>query len=377
MIAAADDALWMHRALEAATAGRGFVEPNPLVGAVVVREGHAVGIGHHQRFGGPHAEVFALQEAGEAARGATLYVTLEPCCHTGKTPPCTAAILAAGIRRVVAAMRDPFPQVDGGGVATLESAGVTVEVGCEAEAARALNAPYLKRLTTGLPFVTAKWALTLDGKTATASTDSRWISSEQARQFVHALRGRMDAIIIGIGTALADDPLLTARPSGPRCPVRVVLDGAARLPLHGNLVRTAREFPVIVAVTARADAGRRHALEQAGCEILQLGGSGPTAMNELLQALSRRAMTNVFVEGGGRLTGSFLDAGHIDAVEVFVAPCVEGGDHAYTAVRGRGSQLMNEALRLRDVEVGRAGDDVHIRGRLPQRWRIQAGFAEE
>jgi diaminohydroxyphosphoribosylaminopyrimidine deaminase/5-amino-6-(5-phosphoribosylamino)uracil reductase len=377
MIAAADDALWMRRALEAAQAGRGFVEPNPLVGAVVVREGHLVGIGHHQRFGGPHAEVLALQEAGEAARGATLYVTLEPCCHTGKTRPCTAAILAAGIRRVVAAMRDPFPRVDGGGVATLESAGVTVEVGCEAEAARALNAPYLKRLTTGLPFVTAKWAMTLDGKTATASNDSRWISSEQARQFVHALRGRMDAIIIGIGTALADDPLLTVRPSGPRCPVRVVLDGAARLPMHGNLVRTAREFPVIVAVTARAEASRRHALEQAGCEILELGGSGPTAMTELLQALSRRAMTNVLVEGGGRVTGSFLDAGHIDAVEVFVAPCVEGGDHAYTAVRGRGSRLMNEALRLRDVEVGRAGDDMHIRARLPQRWRIQAGFAQE
>jgi diaminohydroxyphosphoribosylaminopyrimidine deaminase/5-amino-6-(5-phosphoribosylamino)uracil reductase len=377
MTAAADDALWMHRALVAAIAGRGFVEPNPLVGAVVVREGHLVGTGQHGRFGGPHAEVIALNEAGEAARGATLYVTLEPCCHTGKTPPCTDAILAAGIRRVVAAMRDPFPQVDGGGIATLKAAGVIVEVGCDAEAARALNAPYLKRLTTGLPYVTAKWAMTLDGKTATRLTDSRWISSEPARQFVHAMRGRMDAIIIGIGTALADDPLLTARPSGPRCPVRVVLDSTARLPIQSKLVRSAREIPVIVAVAERADNARRRALEQAGCEMVELGGSGPDAVTELLQRFSPRVMTNVLVEGGGRVTGSFLDAGHVDAVEVFVAPCVEGGDHAYTALRGGGCRLISECRRLRCVEVGRAGDDVHIHGRLPQRWRLDAGFAEE
>src|SRR5438874_1944054 len=187
------DVDWMRRALAAAARGLGSVEPNPVVGAAVVREGRLVGLGHHERFGGPHAEVLALGQAGEAARGATLYVTLEPCCHFGKTPPCTGAILAAGIARVVVAIRDPYPKVSGGGLAILESAGLAVEVGCEAPAARDLNAPYLKRVITGQPFVTAKWAMTLDGKTATASGESRWISSEPSRRRVHQLRGRMDA----------------------------------------------------------------------------------------------------------------------------------------------------------------------------------------
>ena len=208
-----------------------------MVGAVVVREGRRVGTGYHARFGGPHAEVVALAEAGPAARGATLYVTLEPCCHTGKTPPCTDAIVAAGVARVVAAMRDPFPRVAGGGLLRLREAGLRVDVGLLGEAAARLNAPYLKRLATGLPYVTAKWAMTLDGKTATASGDSRWISNPRSRACVHELRGRMDAILVGIGTALADDPQLTARPPGPRQPARVVLDGAARLPVRSRLAQ--------------------------------------------------------------------------------------------------------------------------------------------
>ncbi|MBX6316718.1 MAG: bifunctional diaminohydroxyphosphoribosylaminopyrimidine deaminase/5-amino-6-(5-phosphoribosylamino)uracil reductase RibD, partial [Isosphaeraceae bacterium] len=193
----------MHRALAEAERGRGAVEPNPMVGAVVVRDARLVGVGHHARFGGPHAEVVALAAAGEAARGATLYVTLEPCCHFGKTPPCTDAILRAGVTRVVAAMRDPFPQVAGGGLARLRAAGVAVEVGLEAEAARRLNAPYLKRLATGRPYVWAKWAMTLDGKTAVATGDSFWISNARSRALVHELRGRMDVIAVGIGTVLA------------------------------------------------------------------------------------------------------------------------------------------------------------------------------
>src|SRR3954466_722160 len=226
-----DEWSWMERALALAERGRGAVEPNPLVGAVVVRDGTCVGEGWHQRYGGPHAEVHALAAAAEAARGATLYVTLEPCCHFGKTPPCTDAVLAAGVRRVVASMADPFPRVAGGGLDRLRAAGLEVEVGLLEDEARRLNAPYLKRLTTGLPYVTAKWAMTLDGKTAVASGDSRWISGPRSRALVHELRGRMDAILVGIGTALADDPLLTARPPGPRVACRVVLDGAARLDL--------------------------------------------------------------------------------------------------------------------------------------------------
>jgi diaminohydroxyphosphoribosylaminopyrimidine deaminase/5-amino-6-(5-phosphoribosylamino)uracil reductase len=370
----ADDVVWMRLALAEAEKGRGAVEPNPMVGAVVVRDGGAVGVGHHGQFGGPHAEVFALARAGESARGATLYVSLEPCCHHGKTPPCTDQILAAGIARVVAAMRDPFPRVAGGGVAALEAAGVDVEVGCEADAARELNAPYLKRLTTGRPFVIAKWAMTLDGKTAVASGDSRWISSEESRRRVHDLRGRMDAILVGIGTVEADDPRLTARPPGPRRPMRVVLDGAARLSLESLLVRTAREVPVLVAVSVEAPADRRERLEAAGCEVVVVPGGRPVPIGPLLDELGRRGLTNVLVEGGGRVLGAFLDEGHVDAVEVFVAPILEGGDHARTAIRGAGRELMKDAGRLRSVAIERVGDDVHIRGRLDQPWRGTAAL---
>jgi diaminohydroxyphosphoribosylaminopyrimidine deaminase/5-amino-6-(5-phosphoribosylamino)uracil reductase len=319
----------------------------------------------------------ALRQAGEAARGATLFVTLEPCCHFGKTPPCTEAILAAGIARVSVAIRDPFPPVDGGGLAILEAAGLTVEVGCEATAARELNAPYLKRVTVGRPFVTAKWALTLDGKTAVASGDSRWISSESSRRLVHQLRGRMDAIVVGISTVQADDPLLTARPAGPRCPARIVLDSTGRLPLTSNLARTAREVPVLVAVNERASPSRREGLERVGCEVIELPGSGSVPIPALLEELGRRDMTNLLVEGGGRVVGSFLDAEEVDAVEVFIAPILEGGDHPRTAARGRGRTWMRDALRLAQPEVTRVGDDVRIRGRLPQPWRIRAGFPQE
>jgi diaminohydroxyphosphoribosylaminopyrimidine deaminase / 5-amino-6-(5-phosphoribosylamino)uracil reductase len=374
-----EDLDWMRLALTDAKKGLGAVEPNPMVGAVVVREGRPVGVGHHERFGGPHAEVIALRQAGESARGATLYVTLEPCCHFGKTPPCTDAILAAGIARVVAAVRDPFPAVNGGGLAILERGGVAIEVGCEAEAARSLNAPYWKRLATGTPFVVAKWAMTLDGKTAVATGDSRWISSEPSRRLVHGIRGRMDAIIVGIGTVEADDPLLTARPPGPRCPARVVIDGKARLAVWSRLARTAREVPVIVAITERAISSRREELERMGCEVVEFVGldSEAVPIARLLEELGRRGMTNVLVEGGGRILGSFVDEGLVDAVEVFIAPVLEGGDHPRTAARGRGRTLMNEALRLRDIEVNRVGVDVHLRGRLPQPWRLRAGFPEE
>src|SRR5437764_9933585 len=214
---------WMRRALELAERGRGFAEPNPLVGAVLVKDGRIVGEGWHERFGQAHAEIHALAQAGAAARGATCYVTLEPCCHHGKTPPCTDAVLRAGVARVVAAMRDPFPKVDGGGARRLRSAGVEVEFGLMGDEARRLNGPYLKRLATGLPYVTAKWAMTLDGRTATRTGDSRWISGPKSRSMVHETRGRMDVIAAGIGTVLADDPELTARPPGPRTAVRLIL----------------------------------------------------------------------------------------------------------------------------------------------------------
>jgi diaminohydroxyphosphoribosylaminopyrimidine deaminase/5-amino-6-(5-phosphoribosylamino)uracil reductase len=277
----------------------------------------------------------------------------------------------------VAATQDPYPKVDGGGLAILRAAGLDVAVGCEATAARELLAPYLKRVTTGLPFVTAKWAMTLDGKTAVAAGDSRWISSESSRRLVHELRGRMDAIVVGIGTVDADDPLLTARPPGPRCPVRIVLDSSARLPLSSNLARTTREAPVLLAVTERAPPGRCEELARSGCEVLPLPGTGPVPILSLLEELGRRDLTNVLVEGGGRVLGSFLDAEQVDAVEVFVAPLLEGGDHPRTAVRGRGRTLMRQAMRLLHPAVSPLREDVLIRGRLPQPWRVGAGLAAD
>jgi diaminohydroxyphosphoribosylaminopyrimidine deaminase/5-amino-6-(5-phosphoribosylamino)uracil reductase len=359
----------MTLALREAEKGRGSVEPNPMVGAVVVHDGQLVGLGHHARFGSPHAEVAALSQAGEAARCATLYVTLEPCCHHGKTPPCTGAIIESGVARVVAAMRDPFPAVDGGGVAALRAAGIAVELGLQGVAAAELNAPYLKRVSTGLPYVTAKWAMTLDGKTATASGDSQWISSEGSRALVHKLRARMDAIVVGIGTALADDPLLTARPPGPRTPVRIVLDSRAVLPTTSRLVRTAREVPVLVAVTDEAPGDRTRVLQDAGCELLVVPGPAPVRVLPLLRELGRRGMTNVLVEGGGRVLGSFLDEGQVDEVDIYIAPILEAGDHALTPARGRGSGKMSQALRLGRVVTELVEGDVRLKGIVDRDWR--------
>lgn len=363
------DRFWMRRALAEAERGRGAVEPNPMVGAVVVRDGELVGFGHHTRFGGPHAEVEALERAGDRARGGTIYVTLEPCCHVGKTPPCTEAVLKAGVTRVVAAMRDPFPRVAGGGLAQLRQAGLTVEVGLESDASERLNAPYLKRLATGRPYVTAKWAMTLDGKMAAASGDSRWISGERSRALVHEVRGRMDAVVVGIGTALADDPSLTARPPGPRTPARIVLDRAGRLPTTSRLAQSARESPVLIAVTDLAPLDRREALAALGCEIVHFAGEGPVPILPWLEELGRRGMTNVLVEGGGRLLGALFDAGEIDAVDVYIATLLEGGPPRFTPIQGAGRSRMADSLRLERQEVSLIDGDVRLQGTLPRAWR--------
>jgi diaminohydroxyphosphoribosylaminopyrimidine deaminase/5-amino-6-(5-phosphoribosylamino)uracil reductase len=358
------DVRWMKRALELAERGRGYVEPNPLVGAVVVRDGKAVGEGWHRRFGEAHAEVNALAAAGEAARGATLYVTLEPCCHHGKTPPCTDAVIRAGVRRVVAAMADPFPEVAGQGIALLRAAGVEVAVGVEKKSARRLIAPYLKLLSTGRPYVHAKWAMTLDGKIATRTGDSRWISNEASRRRVHELRGRMDGIVVGIGTALADDPLLTARPPGPRTATRIVLDRNGRLPLASQLARTGREAPTLI-VARKEAAALTKALHEQGCEVFFLPvADASQEVDCLLQELGRRRMTNILVEGGAAVLGSFLDAGAIDEVHVFIAPILAGGAEARTAVAGRGADRMAEALRLAEWTTQDVEGDLLLHGRI-------------
>jgi diaminohydroxyphosphoribosylaminopyrimidine deaminase / 5-amino-6-(5-phosphoribosylamino)uracil reductase len=358
--------LWhMRRALELAARGQGYVEPNPMVGCVIAQGDEIIGEGWHRRFGLAHAEVEALTLAADRAARATLYVTLEPCCHQGKTPPCTRAILAAGIRRVVAAQRDPFPEVNGGGLVELNAAGVAVEVGILEAEARRLNAPYLKLLGAGRPWIIAKWAMTLDGKLATRTGDSRWISCEQSRQLVHALRGRVDAIVVGRGTVERDDPLLTARPPGPRTALRVVLDMHASIRSESQLVRTAREVPLLVAVGEEAAEPQRQRLAAAGCELLLCKGETHAArLGELLDELGRRHFTNVLVEGGSQLLGSLFDARQIDEVHVFIAPKLIGGMAAGSPIAGDGIAQMADAMVLETMEVRQVGSDVYLQGRV-------------
>ena len=359
----AEPAAAMARALELAERGRGHVEPNPMVGAVVVREGRLVGEGWHGRFGGPHAEPLAIGDAGaEACRGATLYVTLEPCTHHGKTPPCVEAVREAGFARVVAAMVDPDPRNQGRGLEMLRAAGIDVEVGLLEAEARRLNAPFVKLTTRGLPFLTAKWAMSLDGKIATRRGDSRWVSSEPSRRLVHTLRGQVDAILVGIGTALADDPLLTARPPGPRLATRIVADSRARLSPASQLVATAGDAPVLLATTDAAPAERRETLARAGVEVLALSADdeGHVRLGALLEELGRRRMTNVLLEGGGELLASAFAAGLVDRLLVFIAPKIVGGREAPSPVEGPGIARMADALETADWTVRRIGRDALI-----------------
>jgi diaminohydroxyphosphoribosylaminopyrimidine deaminase/5-amino-6-(5-phosphoribosylamino)uracil reductase len=353
----------MARALELAAAGRGAVEPNPLVGCVVVRGAEIIGEGWHRSFGGPHAEIEALAVAGPRAAGATLVVTLEPCCHQGKTPPCTEAILAAGIRRVVLAHRDPFPHVAGKGAARLREAGLEVVEGVLAEQAQRLNAPYLKRVATGLPWVIAKWAMTLDGKLATRTGHSRWISGPASRRLAHDLRGRVDAVVVGRGTVEADDPLLIARPPGPRTATRVVLASRGGLPAGCRLLATAGEAPLLVALGPEAPASESERLKQSGCEVFCCrAATHAERWQELLEELGRRGMTNILVEGGRTVLGTLFDQRAIDEVHVFVAPMLIGGAGAPSPIGGEGLADLSAAVALDQPQWRQVGTDLYVSG---------------
>jgi diaminohydroxyphosphoribosylaminopyrimidine deaminase/5-amino-6-(5-phosphoribosylamino)uracil reductase len=359
----------MDRALALAVCGIGSVEPNPPVGCVLVRDGEIVGEGFHERFGGPHAEVNALVSAAGRADGATAYVSLEPCCHRGKTPPCSQALIAAGVKRVVAAVQDPFPQVSGQGIAELQAAGILCDVGVRAAEAHWLLAAYRKLITTARPWIIAKWAMTLDGKLASHTGDSKWISSEASRGAVHRLRGRVDAVMIGSGTAKADDPLLTARPAHladvKRVATRIVVDSAANLSLESRLVQTARDVPLIVAASSGAAEARIRALTGAGADVWQCdGASHLERLNALFDELGRRRMTNVLVEGGSRLLGSLFELRAIDEVHAFIAPKLAGGAAAPSPVGGIGVERMVDALRLADITIEELEGDVYIHGRV-------------
>ena len=333
------DERYMRRALARAVEGLGRVEPNPMVGAVVVQDDRIVAEGRHARFGDPHAEVAALRQAGTLARGAELFVSLEPCSHHGKTPPCTEAILAAGIRRVVAAVTDPFPEVSGRGLARLREAGLEVAVGVLEEEARRLNAAFFKRQATGLPLIIAKWAMTLDGRLATAAGESRWISCEESRRRVHEVRRIVDAVIVGAGTAVKDTPSLTVRHVEPiperGQPMRVVLDDRLVMEASKEPAASARKTPVLIFTTClpvgtapdAVEANRRQAeaLREVGCEIVTVAKSGEgLALDEVLADLGRRGMSRVLVEGGARVFGSLFAARLADRIMVFISPRILG-----------------------------------------------------
>jgi diaminohydroxyphosphoribosylaminopyrimidine deaminase / 5-amino-6-(5-phosphoribosylamino)uracil reductase len=365
----------MQLALALARQGLGRVEPNPMVGCVLVRDGVEIASGFHAAFGGAHAERAAVEKAihlgnAESLKGATAYVSLEPCCHFGKTPPCSDLLLQVGIGRVVIAMQDPFSAVAGKGIAQLRAAGVEVEVGLEKGAAEHLNAAYLKRLSSSRPWVIAKWAMSLDGKIATHTGDSRWISSEASRAQVHRLRSRVDAILVGIGTARTDDPLLNARlPDGEsplRVALRVVVDSRAALSPHSQLARTAAQYPTLIWAGPHASTQNISQLQGVGCrvEICQHDDANQR-LDELLKYLAGQyAATNLLVEGGGQILGSLLELGQIDQCEVYVAPRIIGGASAVSPIGGKGLGLISESPHLKNCSVELCDGDTHISCRL-------------
>jgi diaminohydroxyphosphoribosylaminopyrimidine deaminase/5-amino-6-(5-phosphoribosylamino)uracil reductase len=347
---------YMRRALALAARGLGETNPNPMVGCVLVNRGRIVGEGFHPRAGEPHAEVLALRAAGRRARGATAYVTLEPCSHHGRTGPCAPALVEAGVRRVVAAMRDPNPVVNGRGLACLRRAGLRVDVGALESEARALNEPFVVAMRRGRPFVLLKAATTLDGRIATAAGESRWITRADQRRQARALRRRFDGVAVGIGTVLADDPMLLPAPR-PRRPFhRVVFDSTLRLPVDSRLVRSARRAPVVV-LTRRGRGRRRAQLEAAGVAVLQVGGPGARVpVPAALRVLYSRGLRSLMVEGGSELLGSFVAAGLFDQVALFRAPLLLGGRGALPAFGGADRRRLADAVRLAPAPPSRASE---------------------
>ncbi len=358
------DEEFMLQALALAVRGRGRTSPNPMVGAVVIQNGRIVGEGYHARVGGPHAEVVALDAAAGAARGGDLYVTLEPCCHQGRTPACTERIIDAGIRRVVASIVDPNPLVAGRGAERLRRAGIMVELGPLSEEAVGLNEAYIKFMKARTPFVILKAAISLDGKIATSAGDSRWISGEQSRRRVHELRNQVDAVVVGIGTVRRDDPLLTTRlPEGGRDPVRVIVDGRGSLPIDAKVFYLTSSAPTWVAVTSDAPAERVEALRRLGLDVIEAGGShGRVSLAQLLKHLGERDITSVMLEGGEGIFTSALEEGVVDKFVLFVAPLLVGGRKAPGLFGGEGVERVTDAIRLERMRIEQLESDVLIEG---------------
>jgi diaminohydroxyphosphoribosylaminopyrimidine deaminase / 5-amino-6-(5-phosphoribosylamino)uracil reductase len=360
-----NDEHFMQLALGLAAQGRGFTSPNPMVGAVVVRDGVVVGQGYHQAAGGPHAEVHAIDAAGDAAAGATLYVNLEPCNHTGRTPPCTRKIAEAGLRRVVIGMRDPNPKVAGGGVEFLQARGIEAVCGVCEEQARELNEAFVKHSRTGRPFVIAKCAATLDGRIATRSGDSRWVTGAEARAFVHELRCASDAIMVGAGTIAADDPRLTARLKGrpARDPIRIVLDPRLRSAPTARVMQHSSAAETILVVGRDVPASARARMQMKKVRVIEAETrAGRIDLGRLMDQLGQMDVTSILIEGGGRTLGSAFRAGIVDKACFFYAPLVTAGDDGVPICSGAGAERMRDCLRLDRIRTRRFGDDVLIEG---------------
>ena len=352
----------MLHAIEIARGGFGFVEPNPMVGAIVVSEtGELIAEGFHQKFGGAHAEVHAIRAAGSQTRGADLFVSLEPCSHFGKTPPCADAVIEAGFRRVVIGCQDPAPHVAGRGIQKLLDAGISVEVGvCHAEA-KQLIGPFETLMLHQRPWVHAKWAMTLDGRIASRTGHSKWISCEASRAWVHDLRGRVDAIITGSGTVRADDPLLTARPAGHRRALRVIIDSTGEsLTSDCQLMKTIPQWPVLVCVSKRCSAKLKERLKSLGAEVFQTESQDSVDVESVLRELGRRQFTHVLVESGPRLLGAFFDANLIDEIHAFIAPKLLGGTNAHAPIGGDGLAEIPSRANLEFLQSRTIGNDVLI-----------------
>lgn len=357
---------YMLRALDLAREGEGRTAPNPPVGAVIVRNGEIVGEGYHPKAGEPHAEIFSLQKAGGLASGSDLYVTLEPCSHQGKTGPCADAVIEAGIKKVFVGVQDPNPQVAGRGIERLRAAGIAVVCGVLEDECRRLITPFARHILSGMPYTIYKTAMTLDGKTATATGDSKWISGESSRLEVHRLRDKVEAIMVGVETVLQDDPLLNTRlPEGGRDPLRVVVDSQLRMPETAAILSQKSSAKTLIATTTAADEALRQMLEKAGAEIILLSEEeGRVSLSELWLELGRRDVQTLLLEGGATLAASALRQGLIDRMMVFVAPKMIGGNSEYGIFRGEGCQQLADALKLDDIRLEQYDNDLLICGEV-------------
>ena len=355
------DEHWMRRALRFAKKGRGRTSPNPMVGAVLVKDERVVGEGYHVKAGEPHAEIMAMRKAGDEARGSTLYINLEPCSHHGKTPPCAPALIEAGVKRVVVGMEDPNPLVKGRGLEMLRAAGLDVEVGVFEEACQKLNEAFCKYILVKEPFIILKIASTLDGKIATRDGQSKWITGEASRRFVHRLRNQVDGLLVGIGTILKDDPLLTARIRGGRDPYRIVLDSRLRISEKAKIIDQSPE-KTILATTELAPKGKMESLEKRGVRVLILDSmQGRVNLKSLLTRLGEMGMMSLLVEGGSEVNGSFLNEGLIDKIFLFLSPRFLGGQ-ALGIFGGRGTEKLEEALSLNQLKIKKVGEDILLEG---------------